>query len=206
MWEGPMTKVRAFQLREIKPRQVSPGDAEILSSTVDTGVARCEAVVLQIDLERIQPDFDQPRRTLPFGLHERLREGEISSREAIEQLLRRRDSDELVRMILEGEGDSGGLLGLAESIGEVGLRQPINVYEIADASHPTGVSYRIGEGERRYWAHWILVLDGREDFKRTRCVVERSLPDALQVRIRRMAENAVRQDLPAMARARLALD
>jgi ParB-like chromosome segregation protein Spo0J len=200
-----MTKGRAFQLREIRAREVSPGDAEMLSSTVDTGVTRSEAVVLEIDLERIEPDFDQPRWILPSALRARLQEGQISSREAIEQLVRRRDSEDLVRMILEGEGYSSGLLGLAESIGEVGLRQPINVYEIADASHPTGVGYRIGEGERRYWAHWILVLGGREEFKRIICVVERGVPDALQVRIRQLAENAARQDLPAMARARLML-
>jgi len=200
-----MTKGRAFQLREIRAREVSPGDAEMLSSTVDTGVTRSEAVVLEIDLERIEPDFDQPRRILPSALHAGLQERQISSRDAIEQLLRRRDSDDLVRMILEGEGDSSGLLGLAESIGEVGLRQPINVYEIADDSHPTGVAYRIGEGERRYWAHWILVQGGREEFKSIRCVVERGVPDALQVRIRQLAENAVRHDLPAMARARLML-
>lgn len=200
-----MTKGRAFQLREIKTREVSPGDAEMLSSTVDTGVTRSEAVVLEIDLERIEPDFDQPRRILPSDLHERLRGGQISCEDAIEQLLRRRDSEDLVRMILEGEGDSSGLLGLAESIGEVGLRQPINVYEIAHASHPTGVGYRIGEGERRYWAQWILVLGGREEFKSIRCVLERGVPGDLQVRIRQLAENAARQDLPAMARARLML-
>lgn len=200
-----MTKGRAFQLREIRAREVSPGDAEMLTSTVDRGVSRSEAVVLEIDLERIEPDFEQPRRIMPCGLHARLQEGQISSRDAIEQLLRRRDSDDLVRMILEGEGDSSGLLGLAESIGEVGLRQPINVYEIAHASHPTGVGYRIGEGERRYWAHWILVLGGREEFRRIRCVVERGVPGDLQVRIRQLAENAVRQDLAAMARARLML-
>jgi hypothetical protein len=200
-----MSRGKAFQLREIKPRQVSPGDAEMLASTVDTGVTRSGAVVLEIGLERIRPDFDQPRRIMPSDLYERLREGQISSREATEQLLCRRDSDRLARMVLEGEGDSSGLLGLAESIGEVGLRQPINVYEIAHASHPTGVGYRIGEGERRYWAHWILVLGGREEFKSIRCVVERGVPGDLRVRIRQLAETAARQDLPAMARARLML-
>jgi ParB-like chromosome segregation protein Spo0J len=200
-----MSRGKAFQLREIKPRQVSPGDAEMLASTVDTGVTRSGAVVLEIGLERIRPDFDQPRRIMPSDLYERLREGQISSREATEQLLCRRDSDRLARMVLEGEGDSSGLLGLAESIGGVGLRQPINVYEIAEASHPTGVAYRIAEGERRYWAHWILVLDGREEFRRIGCLVERGALDTLQVRIRQLAENAVRQDLPAMARARLML-
>jgi hypothetical protein len=49
------------------------------------------------------------------------------------------------------------------------------------------------------------VLGGREEFKRIRCVVERGVPGDLQVRIRQLAENAVRQDLPAMARARLML-
>ena len=200
-----MTKGRAFQLREIRGREVSPGDAEMLSSTVDTGVTRSEAVVLEIELGRIEPDFDQPRRILPCGLQARLQEGQISSREAMEEVLHRRHSEDLVRMILEGEGESSGLLDLAESIGEVGLRQPIHVYEIPDSRHPTGVAYRIGEGERRYWAHWILVLGGREEFKSIRCVVERGVPGDDQVRIRQLAENAVRQDLPAMARGRLML-
>lgn len=197
-----MTKRRAFRLREIKPRDISPGDAEMLSSTVDTGVTKSKAVVLEIDLGRIKPDLNQPRRILPSDLHERLREGEITCPEAIEELLRRRGSDDVARLILEGNEDTSGLLDLAESIGELGLRQPINVYEIIDLDHPTGVSYRIGEGERRYWAHWLLVLGGREGFKRTRCVVEKSVPDDTEVRIRQLAENAVRQELPALARAR----
>ena len=200
-----MTKRRAFQLREIKAREVAAGDMEMLSPTVDTGVSKSRAVVLEIDLERIKPDFNQPRRVLPSDPHNALREGKIGCREAIEELLRRRKSDDAARLILEGSQEASGLLDLAESIGEVGLRQPINVYEIADASHPTGVGYRIGEGERRYWAHWILVLGGREELRRIRCVVEKGVPDDLKVRIRQLAENAVRHDLPAMARARLML-
>jgi ParB-like chromosome segregation protein Spo0J len=200
-----MSSGKAFQLREIKARQVSLGDAEMLGPTVDSGVTRSGAVVLEIDLDRIKPDFSQPRRILPSDLHERLRDGQISPRKAMEQLLRRREGDDVVQMILEGGGASSGLLALAGSVGEVGLRQPINVYEIPDSSHPTSVTYRIAEGERRYWAHWILVLDGREEFQRIRCLVERGAFDTLQVRIRQLAENAVRQDLPAMARARLML-
>jgi ParB-like chromosome segregation protein Spo0J len=200
-----MTKGTAFQLREIKPRGVSATDAEMLSSTVDTGVSTSKAVVLEIELERIRPDFGQPRRILPSDLHQRLRQRETACREAIEELLRRRKTDDGARLILEGSEEASGLLDLAESIGEVGLRQAINVYEITDLKHPTGVGYRIGEGERRYWAHWILVLGGREDYKTIRCVVEKGLPDDLEVRIRQLAENAARQDLPAMARARLIL-
>jgi hypothetical protein len=56
MRESAMTKGTAFQLREIKPREVSATDAEMLSSTVDTGVSTSKAVVLEIDLERIRPD------------------------------------------------------------------------------------------------------------------------------------------------------
>jgi hypothetical protein len=205
MQEGAMTKGTASQLREIKPREVSATDAEMLSSTVDTGVTTSKAVVLEIDLERIQPDFGQPRRILPSDLHERLREGEVSCREAIQELLRRGKSDDAARLILEGAEEASGLLELAESIREVGLRQAVNVYEVTDLEHPTGVGYRIGEGERRYWAHWILVLGGRQEFRRIRCVVEKGVPDDLEVRIRQLAENAARQDLPAMARARLML-
>jgi ParB-like chromosome segregation protein Spo0J len=205
MREGAMTRGTAFQLREIKPREVSATDAEMLSSTVETGVSRSKADILEIDLERIQPDFGQPRRILPPDLHERLQEGEVSCREAIQELLRRGKSDDGARLVLEGSQEASGLLELAESIRDVGLRQPINVYEITDLEHPTGVGYRIGEGERRYWAHWILVLGAREEFRRIRCVVEKGVPDDLEVRIRQLAENAARQDLPAMARARLML-
>lgn len=200
-----MTKRRALELREIKPREVPPGDAAMLSSTVDTGVSKSKAVVLEIDLERIKPDFIQPRRVLPSGLHNTLRQGEITCRKAIEELLRRPESDNVAKLILEGSEDTSGLLDLAESIGEVGLRQPVNVYEIADLDHPTGISYRIGEGERRYWAHWLLVLGGQDEFTKIRCVVEKAVPDDMKVRVRQLAENAVRQDLPAIARARVIL-
>jgi hypothetical protein len=128
----------------------------------------------------------------------------VRAKEAMEAQ-RPYDRDHLARMVLEGEGESSGLLGLAESVGEVGLRQPINVYEITDSSYPTSVSYRIAEGERRYWAHWIPVVGGREEFKSIRCVVERGVPGDLEVRVRQLAKNAVRQDLPAMARAWLML-
>ncbi len=200
-----MTKRRPFQLREIKVREVPPGDAEMLSPTVDTGVSKSKAVVLEIDLERIKPDFIQPRRVLPSDLHSALRQGEITCRKAIEELLGRRESDNVAKLILEGTEDASGLLDLAESIGEVGLRQPTNVYEGADLDHPTGISYRIGEGERRYWAHWLLVLGGQDEFTKIRCVVEKVVPDDMKVRVRQLAENAVRQDLPAIARARAIL-
>jgi hypothetical protein len=75
MREAAMTKGTAFRLREIKPREVSATDAEMLSSTVDTGVSASKAVVLEIDLERMRPDFGQPRRILPSDLHEGLRGG-----------------------------------------------------------------------------------------------------------------------------------
>lgn len=168
-------------------------------------MSKSKAVVLEIDLERVKPDFIQTRRVLPSDLHSALRQGEITCWKAIEELLGRRESDNVAKLILEGTEDTSGLLDLAESVGEVGLRQPVNAYEIAHLDHPTGISYRIGEGERRYWAHWLLVLGGQDEFTEIRCVVEKGVPDDMKVRVRQLAENAVRQDLPAIARARVVL-
>jgi hypothetical protein len=61
----------------------------------------------------------------------------------------------------------------------------------------------LGEGERRFWAHHLLVLSrDNDDFLRVKCIVE-PLPENEEViHQRQEAENAARVDLPAIARAR----
>ena len=82
---------------------------------------------------------------------------------------------DLLDETMVGEDDKG-LLALANSIKTNGLRQPINVYSIVNPKVPGEPFYQVGEGERRYWAHHLLVLQDEDEFAKIRCVVE-PIPD-----------------------------
>ncbi|HEX9924613.1 MAG TPA: ParB N-terminal domain-containing protein [Anaerolineae bacterium] len=169
--------------------------------------------VYEIELDRIFPDPAQPRHLLPYDLREAIQEKSLSPAQAIEELLLRAEQGDVVaRLVLGGEPELAdeaddviedtGLLALARSIQEVGLRQPLNVYQVNDPRQPNRIGYRLGEGERRFWAHHVLVHQGHKSFRRVRAMVE-PLPDDDEVIHRRQeAENAARVDLPATARAR----
>jgi hypothetical protein len=169
--------------------------------------------VYEIELDRIFPDPAQPRHLLPYDLREAIQEKSLSPAEAIEEmLLRAEQGDAVARLVLGGDPELAdeaddviedtGLLALARSIQEVGLRQPLNVYQVDDPRQPDRIGYRLGEGERRFWAHHVLVHQGHETFRQVRAIVE-PLPDDDEVIHRRQeAENAARVDLPATARAR----
>jgi len=158
-----------------------------------------------IPLEQILPDFEQPRRVLPDDLYQALRAGEIQPRQAMTGLVRRAEAGDLVARLILGEDaempDDSSLRALAASIRQVGLRQPPTVYTIRKTG-PGQPGYRIAEGERRYWAHHLLVLEGHEEFAQMPCLIETLPDDPLLVRARQVAENAMRRGLSAIARAR----
>ena len=165
----------------------------------------------RIPLAQIRPDFDQPRRVLPDDLYRALQAGQIRPEQAIAALVQRAEDGDLVAQLVLGrdEEDSKNtsLWALAASIRRVGLRQPPTVYVLPDAERERpgeteGLRYRIAEGERRYWAHHLLVLRGHEAFAEMPCLVEKMPDDPLLVRARQVAENAMRRGLSAIARAR----
>jgi hypothetical protein len=147
-------------------------------------------------------------------LREAIHHKEISPSEALQELILRAESgDTLALLILGGRergsvdedddyNDDTGLLALARSIREVGLRQPLNVYRIDDPTQPDQTAYRLGEGERRFWSHHLLVLQGYDEFNSVKCIVEMLPDDEEVIHQRQEAENAARLDLPAIARAR----
>lgn len=168
--------------------------------SVDQGFEPAEKHIYDIDLERIRPDFTQARHILPHDLRVQVEEGELSPRQAMQELMARAGKGEdVARLQLEGEK---GLLALADSIASVGLRQPANVYTVPDPRHPTKRAYRLGEGERRYWAYHILALRGLAEFERLPCIIDEPPEEEERVQERQEAENAARRDLPAIARAR----
>ncbi len=180
----------------------------------DLGFLPTEHSIYEVDLNRISPDFSQPRRFLPSDLRQRLSQGEILPNEAMQELLSRAErGDKLAVLILgdsgsnldddeDGPEDEKGLFALAHSIKTVGLRQPINVYSITRPDSPGETFYQLGEGERRYWAHQLLALQGNEKFARIRCIIDALPEDKALIQRRQQAENAARQDLSAIARAR----
>ena len=183
-------------------------------STVDVGFRPTDQRVYEISLERIKPDPSQPRHLLPHDLRRQVQAGDMSPAEAVRELLQRADSGDTVALLILGgrevepmdEEDEpvedAGLIALARSILEVGLRQPLNVYRVDNPEQPDQLFYRLGEGERRFWAHHLLVEQGHETFKTVRCIVEALPEDEETIHQRQEAENAARVDLPALARAR----
>lgn len=183
-------------------------------STSDVGFRPTDQRVYQINLDRILPDPTQPRRLLPHDLRELVSTNRMLPQDAMQQLVLRAEQNDTVALLILGGKDKGpvseedtavedtGLLALAQSIREVGLRHPLNVYRIDDPEQPDQIRYQLGEGERRFWAHHLLVLQGHDEFKTVKCIVEPLPTDEEIIHQRQEAENAARVDLPAIARAR----
>ncbi len=181
--------------------------------TTDLGFTPTDQVIYEVDLTKISPDLNQPRYVLPVDLREQVKNGKLSPQNAMGKLLERaKAGDRVAHLILGGDDEPStemedvaedrGLQALANSILNVGLRQPINVYTMPKPDAPGETFYQVAEGERRYWAHQLLVLTGHEEFSRIRCIIEAMPSDEAVIRRRQQAENAARQDLSAIARAR----
>ncbi len=183
-------------------------------STADIGFRPTDQRVYEVNLDRISPDPTQPRHLLPHDLRTAVQEKTLSPAEAMQELVLRAEGNDTVALLVLGGKDKGpaseddeivedtGLLALAHSIQEVGLRHPLNVYRIDDPEQPNQTTYRLGEGERRFWAHHLLVQRGNEEFNTVKCIVEPLPDDEEVIHQRQEAENAARVDLPAIARSR----
>ena len=180
--------------------KIEPAEERFIAPTLHIGVeAEKDRVLRRLAIDHIRPDFSQPRRILPFDLYERFKRGELDARQALQELRRRRAEGDLAASLILSSIEK-----LAASIAAegVGLRHPINVYEVEDPSSPTGRSYRIGEGERRWWAYHWLVLEGDERARTIPVLIEGAPPGKMGVLARQQAENLARLKLPAVARAR----
>jgi hypothetical protein len=176
---------RKINLQTINTVKESGGIDELVRDmgSSELGFSPTEQAIYEVDLNRILPDFSQPRRFLPFDLRQQLSTGEILPNEAMQELLFRAERNDKLAALILGDGgdnlnddedapeDEKGLLALAHSIKTVGLRQPINAYSITRPDAPGETFYQLGEGERRYWAHQLLVLQGNEKFARIRCIM-----------------------------------
>jgi len=142
-----------------------------------------------IPICQIRPDPAQPRKFLPPDLAARLASG-ASTIEILDQLRARAERDRATRERLME------LDALAHSIETDGLMNPIRVIPDGDDR------YRIEEGERRWWAHHVLVQQGNEQFQTIRAFVVEPTSVSSGLLRRRVAENVLRSDFTAIELAR----
>jgi hypothetical protein len=156
--------------------------------------------LVRVPLAAIRIDPHAPRQVLPDDLQRQFLAGEIDGREAMTALLRRAETGEQVAiLILEGTEKMGGLRALAESIRRVGLRQPLTGYLIKQDGRPL---CQLAEGQRRYWAHHLLVQQGHAAYNQVWMVLEPWPEDEVLVVERQLAENQSRRPLSDIALAR----
>jgi hypothetical protein len=150
-----------------------------------------------IALTAIRPDPQQPRRLLPADLVREVAAGERSPIEAMRAWLQRNGDAPAVQ----------DLRRLAGSIERHGLINPISVRRLAaEETAPAGVKYFIVTGERRYWAHVLLALEGRsihagENVREATEIRAGVTAPGITVRAHQLIENIMREDINAVEKA-----
>lgn len=155
-----------------------------------------------LPLEGLRPDPAQPRRLLPPDLQSKLDQGQLGPHEALRQWLERND---------KGGTSAGQILPalhtLAQSIAQHGLINPISVRRLnTQETAAQGVEYLIVTGERRYWAHVLLALQGQviQEGQHTadpNQIKVTLTAEGVSIRAHQLIENIVREDINAAEKA-----
>lgn len=154
-----------------------------------------------LPLAAIRPDPDQPRRLLPADLARAVADGDLTPLAAMRAW---------VEQAKKGAEDAGlaALRRLADSISRHGLINPISVRRLQEGEEaPEGVAYFIVTGERRYWAHVLLALEGRnlhagETVREPTEIRAGLTAPGITVRAHQLIENIMREDINAVEKAR----
>lgn len=144
-----------------------------------------QVIASQIPVRQIHPDPTQPRQLLPTDLAKTLTRGTPPA-DVITQLRECARHDPWTRALVEA------LDGLADSIAADGLIQPIRIIQDGEET------YRIEEGERRWWAHHILVQRGDARFETITAFVIQPQTNDPGILRRRVAENLHRAGFTAI--------
>lgn len=180
-----------------KKRTTAVGLDAIFSQVDQYGDGGREGQSTLLLVEAIRPDPGQPRRLLPPDLYERLFAGESPDNILSEWLARAAESAErsIVDPLLQ---KVNSLHQLADTIEQHGL---INAITVQENGIVPGADYLIITGERRWWAHVLLNLEGRPVKGRTADEIEAKVAPAEAVRALQLIENMARDDLTAWERA-----
>lgn len=161
----------------------------------------------EVSLLSIRPDPGQPRRLLPLDLIQALNAGEISPQEAITSWQARVEEDNTLQQNWEE------LQKLAGSIARHGLINPISVRLPRSGEQlPKGketlpaIQYLIVTGERRWWAHVLLLTEERQIHEGDKVNSPQKIKvtlaaDGISVRAHQLIENLNREELGAIEKA-----
>lgn len=164
--------------------------------TQDT-VSATEIGLMALDV--ILPDPGQPRRLLPEHLTSELAWGRLRPRQALQAWMQQPD--------WSSNHKAQQLRRLADSIAQHGLINPITVRSPSGQdSVPTDIQYLIITGERRYWAHVLLAIQGQmiQDGSSARpadLIQVTVAPEGVSVRAHQFIENFMREDINAVEKA-----
>jgi ParB/RepB/Spo0J family partition protein len=152
-------------------------------------------VLIDVPLDRIAVDPEQPRKYLPEDLRLALGSHTISSFEAISTLVQRAATQDT-----EAAGYLESIATLAKSIEAVGLLQPIHV--ALSPIETASWSYQLVDGERRLWACLYLNVKKQPDDPTRIQTVPALLQDAESsaddVRRTQWIANLQRESVPAI--------
>jgi len=151
----------------------------------------------RIPVDAVSPDPEQPRRLLPPELAESARRGELSVKEVMRRWLAEEDTP---------DSKLQELRRLADSIEKQGLINPITVRPLNEGEQiGQGGEYVVVTGERRFWAHVLLALQGRApatNEEGATLILAREMPEGASVRAHQLIENIMREDINAVEKAK----
>jgi hypothetical protein len=153
----------------------------------------------RLPLDAIRPDPDQPRRLLPNDLADAVNQGDMEPVEALHQWIQRAGTvpdSSSAREVRE-------LKRLASAIEQHGLINPITLRPVESDAE----SFFIVTGERRYWAHVLLGMEGRQiqegDRRELPNKIKAALvPPGVSIRAHQIVENLMREDINVIEKAR----
>jgi ParB-like chromosome segregation protein Spo0J len=175
-----------------------------MSPEVQDQIREQAGVVSSLPLEAILPDPAQPRQLLSSELILAIFADELTPTAALEQWMdqgKREDAPPALKRNVQE------LRRLADSIARHGLINPISVRRSPQQlAVPAGIRYLIITGERRYWAHVLLTIDGAEIQEGVETyppdrIKATIAPDGISVRAHQIIENLLREDIDAIEKA-----
>lgn len=161
-----------------------------------TGTQAEDGGLLEIPLNAISFDPNQPRYFIPTQLVEPFMQGSMTHQEVLQEWLQ-----------LANETAVSKLRQLADTIEQHGLIQPIIVRQIAPRPELPDIKYVLIAGERRFWAHVLLqsqrrVIQIAQTDQPVSTVKAILAEEGVSVRAYQIIENLVRDDINAIDKAR----
>lgn len=176
------------------------GVSDLLWGDVDpyAAIGEVDKSVDRLPLSAIRPDPEQPRRLLPADLAEAVVQDQMEPSSAMQAWLERAKADPESALTTELRE----LRRLANAIRQHGLINPITIRP-ADSEE---AGYVIVTGERRYWAHVLLALEGRDIQEGERVETPDKIkvalvPPGASIRAHQIVENLMREDINVVEKA-----